>query len=122
MKTGSVSKTGKGKRPPDEIWDLELYVIDRTLKSVAAFTNLTRICHDYLEGKCRIEVIDIERNPRLAKETQIVAIPTLLKTFPLPMRRVIGDLSNTERVLAGLDLQPMVKNDVRITHQLHSRP
>ena len=67
-------------------------------------------------------MIDIERSPRLAKENQIVAIPTLVKTFPLPMRRVIGDLSNTERVLAGLDLPPMIKNDVRITHQLHGRP
>ena len=122
MKTRSVSKTRKDKKPPDKIWDLKLYVIDRTLKSVTAFTNLTRICHEHLEDKCRIAVIDIEKSPQLAKENQIVAIPTLVKTFPLPMRRVIGDLSNTERVLAGLDLPPMIKNDVRITHQLHERP
>jgi circadian clock protein KaiB len=116
MKTGLLSRTGKEKKPPDQIWDLKLYVIDRTLKSVAAFTNLTRICHEHLKDKCRIVVIDIEKTPQLAKESQIVAIPTLVKTFPLPMRRVIGDLSNTERVLAGLDLPPMIKNDAPITH------
>jgi circadian clock protein KaiB len=121
MKTGPVSKTRKDKKPPDKIWDLKLYVIDRTMKSVAAFTNLRRICHEQLDDKCSIEVIDIERSPQLAKESQIVAIPTLVKTFPLPMRRVIGDLSNTERVLAGLELHPMIKNDVQITYQLHGR-
>ena len=121
MKKRSVPKTRKDKKPPDKIWDLELYVIDRTMKSVVALTNLTRICHEQLEDKCSIEVIDIERSPRLAKENQIVAIPTLVKTFPLPMRRVIGDLSNTERVLAGLDLHPMIKNDVRIPRQPHGR-
>jgi len=121
MKTASVSKTRKGKKPPDKIWDLRLYVVNRTLKSVAAFTNLTRICHEHLEDKCRIAVIDIKRSPRLAKESQIVAIPTLVKTFPLPMRRVIGDLSNTERVLAGLDIHQMIKADVQRTHPLHGR-
>ena len=104
MKTGSVSKTGKGKRMPDKIWDLNLYVMDRPLKFTTALSNLTKICHEHLEDKCRIAVIDIEMSPRLAKENQIVAIPTLGKTFPLPMRRVIGDFSNTERVLAGLDM------------------
>jgi circadian clock protein KaiB len=122
MKARSISKTRKGKKPPDKIWNLKLYVIDRAPKSIAAFTNLTRICHEQLEDKCRIEVIDIERSPRLAKEREIVAIPTLVKTFPLPMRRVIGDLSNTERVLAGLAMPPMIKNDVRTTHYLRGRP
>ena len=122
MKARSVSKTRKDKKPLGKIYDLRLYVIDGTLKSVAALTNLTRICHELLEDKCRIAVIDIERNPQLAKESQIVAIPTLVKIFPLPMQRVIGDLSNTERVLAGLGLNPMIKNDIRITHQLHAKP
>ena len=122
MKTASISKTRKRKEPPDKIWDLSLYVIDRTLKSVTAFTNLTRICHEHLEDKCHITVIDIETSPRLAKENEIVAIPTLVKTLPLPMRRVIGDLSNTERVLAGLDLHQIIKNDVQIGHPLHGRP
>jgi circadian clock protein KaiB len=114
MKAKSASKTRKDKKPPDKIWDLRLYVIDGTQKSVAAFTNLTNICHEQLEDKCRIKVIDIEKNPRLAKDIDIVAIPTLVKTFPLPMRRVIGDLSNTERVLAGLDLRPAI-NQLRIS-------
>ena len=122
MKARSASKTRKDKKSSDKILDLRLYVIDRTLKSIAAFTNLRRICHEQLEDKCSIEVIDIKKSPQLAKESQIVAIPTLVKTFPLPMRRVIGDLSNTERVLAGLDLHPMIKSDVRIIHQPHSRP
>jgi len=122
MKTGSVSKTGKAKNPSHKICDLDLYVIDGTLKSVTAVTNLTRICHEVLGDKCRVAVIDIEKTPRLAKEGEIVAIPTLVKTFPLPMRRVIGDLSNTERVLAGLGLHPMIKNDAGITRQLHGRP
>jgi circadian clock protein KaiB len=86
------------------IFDFRLYVAGKTAKSISAFTNLTRICHEHLEDKCHITVIDIVRNPRLAKAGQIVAIPTLVKTFPLPMRRVIGDLSSTERVLKGLEI------------------
>lgn len=85
-------------------FDFRLYVAGKTAKSMAAFTNLTRICQEHLEDKCHITVIDILRNPRLAKAGQIVAIPTLVKTFPLPMRRVIGDLSIIERVLKGLDI------------------
>lgn len=116
MKTESVSRARKEKKTPNKIWNLKLYVIDRKTKSVTAFANLTRICHECLADKCRISVIDIEKSPQLAKANQIVAIPTLVKTFPLPMRRVIGDLSNTKRVLAGLDLPPMIKNDVRLAH------
>jgi circadian clock protein KaiB len=86
------------------VFDFRLYVAGKTAKSIAAFTNLTRICQGHLGDKCHITVIDILRNPRLAKAGQIVAIPTLVKTFPLPMRRVIGDLSSTERVLRGLDI------------------
>ena len=107
MKARSVSKTPKDKKRQGNTWELDLYVIDQTLKSVTAFTNLTRICHEHLEDKCGITVIDIETSPRLAKENQIVAIPTVVRTFPLPMLRVIGDLSNTERVLAGLDLHDL---------------
>jgi len=86
------------------IFDFRLYVAGETAKSIAAFTNLTRICQEHLEDKCHITVIDILRNPRFAKAGQIIATPTLVKTFPLPMRRVIGDLSSTERVLRGLDI------------------
>jgi circadian clock protein KaiB len=121
MKARSVSKARKDMKPPDKIWDLRLYVSDRTLKSVAAFTNLTRVCHEHPEHKYQISAIDIEKSPQLAKENDIVAIPTLVKTYPLPMRRVIGDLSNTGRVLAGLDLPPIMKNNVCITNPLHGR-
>ncbi len=115
MRTESVQKTRKDLKSKGKVWDLSLYVIDRKLKSVAAVANLTKICHEQLEDRCRIKVIDIERSPRLAKENEIVAVPTLVKTSPLPVRRVIGDLSNTERVLAGLDLRPAIKSGVRVT-------
>lgn len=86
-------------------WDLRLYVAGQTPKSIAAFSNLKRICSEHLEGKCRIEVIDLLENPQLAEGDQILAIPTLVRRLPTPLRKVIGDLSNTERVLVGLDLR-----------------
>ena len=86
------------------IFDFRLYVAGETANSLLAFTNLTRICHELFKDKCHITLIDILKNPKLATSGQIVAIPTLVKTFPLPMRRVIGNLSNTERVLRGLDI------------------
>ncbi len=102
MKKRPVSKAQKNKKVSEKVWDLLLYVVDRTLKSVKAFTNLTRICHEQLKDKYHMTVIDIEKSPRLAKENDIVATPTLVKTFPLPLRRVIGDLSHTDRVLKAL--------------------
>lgn len=122
MKARSVSRRRKDKKAPDKICDLRLYVSDRTPKSVAAFTNLTRISHEYLEDECRISVIDIEKSPQLAKGHDIVAVPTLVKAFPLPTRRVVGDLSNTDRVFAGLGIHPMTKNDVRMPNLSHGRP
>jgi circadian clock protein KaiB len=119
MKTGSAAKTRKGEKPLDKIYDLRLYVIDRTLKSVAAVANLTRICHARLRDNCHIVVIDIEKKPGLAKENNIVAIPTLVRMFPLPMRKVIGDLSDADRVLIGLDLHPTTKYDVRLPCRIH---
>jgi len=86
------------------IFDFQLYVAGKTAKSIAALTNLTRICQEYLEDKCQITVVDILNNPQLAESSQIVAIPTLVKASPSPVRRVIGDLSSTERVLKGLDI------------------
>ena len=86
-------------------WDLRLYVAGQTPKSIAAFSNLKRICAEHLEGKCRIEVIDLLENPQLAEGDQILAIPTLVRRLPTPLRKVIGDLSNTERVLVGLDFR-----------------
>lgn len=88
-------------------WELRLYVAGRTQKSVAAFGNLQRICDKHLKGKYSIEVIDLLRNPALARSDQIVAIPTLVRKLPPPKKKIIGDLSNPERVLIGLDIPGM---------------
>ena len=95
---------------PPEVWELRLYVAGQTTKSVAAFANLKKICEEHLAGKYRIEVIDLLVNPQLAAGDQIVAIPTLVRTLPEPIRRIIGDLSDTERVLVGLQLRPRKKS------------
>ena len=89
-----------------ESWELRLYVAGQTPKSVAALANLRRICEEHLAGEYTIEVVDLLENPQLAQGDQIVAIPTLVRKLPAPMRKIIGDLSNTERVLVGLDLCP----------------
>ncbi|HUP60913.1 MAG TPA: circadian clock KaiB family protein [Thermoanaerobaculia bacterium] len=89
----------------DGVWELRLYVAGQTPKSVMAFANLDRICKEYLAGRYRIEVIDLTQTPQLAVGDQIVAIPTVMRRLPLPVRKIIGDLSNTERVLIGLDLR-----------------
>lgn len=90
-----------------EFWELRLYVAGQTPKSVAAFANLKKLCEERLAGQYRIEVIDLLENPKLAKGDQILAIPTLVRKLPEPVRKIIGDLSNTERVLVGLDLVPL---------------
>ena len=94
-----------GLADPD-VWDLRLYVAGKTARSVAAFENLTRLCEEHLAGKYRIEVVDLLRHPQLAKGDQIIAIPTLVRKLPQPIRKVIGDLSNVERTLVGLQLRP----------------
>ncbi len=98
------SEIGQSKEA--EFWDLRLYVAGQTPKSQAAFANLKKVCEEHLSGKCRIEVIDLVRNPRLAQGDQILAVPTLVRKLPEPIRKIIGDLSNTERVLVGLDIRP----------------
>jgi len=90
-----------------ESWELRLYVAGQTPKSVTAFNNLKKLCEVHLAGKYRIEVIDLMKNPQLAKGDQIFAIPTLVRKLPQPLKKIIGDLSNTERVLVGLDLRPL---------------
>ncbi len=90
---------------PDEFWTLKLYVAGQSPRSLAAFANLKRICSEYLPGKYSIEVIDLLEHPQLAAGDQIIAIPTLIRKIPKPMRKIIGDLSNTDRVLVGLDLR-----------------
>ena len=89
----------------EEVWELRLYVAGQTPKSVTAFANLERICNEFLAGRYRIEVVDLTRTPQLAAGDQIVAVPTLMRKLPSPIRKIIGDLSNTERVLIGLDLR-----------------
>jgi circadian clock protein KaiB len=95
---GAPARTGAG-------WQLRLYVAGQTPKSLLAFANLKRICEDHLAGEYQIEVIDLIKNPQLAKGDQILAIPTLVRRLPEPVRKIIGDLSNTERVLVGLDVR-----------------
>ena len=103
----------KATEPKPEIWNLRLYVAGQTPKSLAAFANLKRICEEHLKGCYKIEVIDLLENPLLAKGDQILAIPTLVRRLPEPVRKIIGDLSNTERVLVGLDLRPALEAERR---------
>ena len=91
---------------PDKPWILRLYVAGQTPKSVAAFANLKKICEEHLAGDYRIEVVDLLENPQLAEGHQIIAVPTLVRQLPEPIKKIIGDLSNTERVLVGLDIRP----------------
>ncbi len=93
-------------RPSGKLWDLRLYVAGQTPKSLTAFANLKRICETHLSGRYHIEVIDLLEQPQLSQGDQILAIPTLVRKLPQPMRKIIGDLSDTERVLIGLDLRP----------------
>ncbi len=88
----------------EEVWELRLYVAGQTPKSLAAFANLKKICEEYLSGQYRIEIIDLLENPHLAKQDQIVALPTLVRKLPPPIRKIIGDLSNKEKVLIGLNV------------------
>jgi circadian clock protein KaiB len=87
-------------------YDLRLYVAGQTSKSVRAFANLRNICEEHLQGRYSIEVIDLVENPQLGRGDQILALPTLVRRLPAPIKKIIGDLSNTERVLVGLDLRP----------------
>lgn len=89
----------------DETFDLRLYVAGQSPKAIRAFANLRKICEEHLAGRYRIEVIDLLENPQLGRGDQILAIPTLVRRLPEPIKKIIGDLSNTERVLVGLDLR-----------------
>ncbi len=96
----------KPESSENEKWVLRLYVAGQTPKALTAFTNLKKICEEQLKGQFSIEVIDLLINPQLAGEDQILALPTLVRKLPVPVRKIIGDLSDTERVLVGLDLLP----------------
>ena len=92
--------------PEADFWQLRLYVAGKSPKSVAAFANLRRLCEEHLAGRYTIEVIDLLENPQLAEGDQIVAVPTLVRRLPEPLCKIVGDLSNTERTLVGLQLRP----------------
>jgi circadian clock protein KaiB len=100
-------KKGKPAKTANDKWVLRLYVAGQTPRAVTAFSNLKKICEEQLMGKYSIEVIDLLINPQLGNEDQILALPTLVRKLPVPVRKIIGDLSNTERVLVGLDLVPI---------------
>ena len=107
MKTTTSRPRSSGSNGrPVKLWQLRLYVAGQTPRSLAAFSNLKKICENHLKGCYSIDVIDLLEQPHLSKGDQILAIPTLVRKLPQPMRRIIGDLSNTERVLIGLDVRP----------------
>jgi circadian clock protein KaiB len=106
MKTNSESKNRRNTKSGD-FFELRLYVAGQTPRSIDAFANLKKICEENLKGKYNIEVIDLLKNPQLARGDQILAIPTLVRKLPQPIKKIIGDLSNTERVLVGLDIRPL---------------
>ncbi len=107
MKTKTVRRReSDSHRRSAKLWQLRLYVAGQTPKSVTAFGNLKQICEHHLKDRYRIEVIDLLEQPHLSKGDQILAIPTLVRKLPPPVRKIIGDLSDTERVLVGLDLRP----------------
>jgi len=118
---GRCARAGTGKEPglkaaarkkekadaTQKVWNLRLYVAGQTGKSITAFANLNTICEQHLAGQYSIEVIDLLTNPQLAKGDQIIAIPTLVRKLPEPIKKIIGDLADTERVLVGLDIRPV---------------
>jgi circadian clock protein KaiB len=104
---GSAEKALHEEQPEVAEWQLRLYIAGRTAKSMAAFENLKRVCETHLAGRYSIEIVDLLENPRLAAGDQILAVPTLVRKFPEPIRKIIGDLSNEERVLVGLDVRPL---------------
>ena len=102
----TVTNHNTPQNSEEEKWELRLYTAGQTPKSVTAFSNLKKLCEEHLKGRYTIEVIDLTRNPQLAAGDQIVAIPTLIRKLPEPLRRIVGDLRDTERTLVGLQLRP----------------
>jgi circadian clock protein KaiB len=107
MKTKTVKRRASAShRRPAKLWQLRLYVTDSTPRSLTAFANLKKFCETHLKGRYRITVIDLVKQPKLAKGDQILAIPTVVRRLPKPVRIILGNLSDTERMLVGLDLRP----------------
>src|SRR5690348_834293 len=107
-KDGSAREDNNRKARPfkSPLWELRLYVAGMTPTSVRAFENLKKLCEEHMHGAYKIQVIDLLERPKLAGGDQIIAVPTLVRRVPTPVKKIIGDLSNTERVLVGLDLRP----------------
>jgi circadian clock protein KaiB len=105
VKKSSKSKKESSPNGKGDFVELKLYVAGQTPKSLAALANLNKICKEHLEGRYKLYVIDLIKKPQLAQGDQILAIPTLVRKLPVPIRKIIGDLSNLERVLVGLNLQ-----------------
>ena len=105
MQSATTRNRMTGRSGDAATWQLRLYVAGKSSRSTKAFANLKRICEEHMAGKYRIEVIDLLKNPQLAKGDQIVAVPTLVRKLPAPLKKIIGDLSNEDRVLVGLDLR-----------------
>ena len=99
------NKKEQNEEPAEDAWILRLYVAGQTPNSLTAFENLKKICEEHLGTKYTIEVIDLQKHPQLAKDHQIIAVPTLIRKLPTPVKKIIGNLSNTEKVLVGLDLR-----------------
>lgn len=106
--SGPRRSPARGASAQPDVWNLRLYVAGQTPKSIAAFANLKRICDEHLKGRYTIEVVDLLKDPQLAQGDQILAIPTLVRKLPSPIKKIIGDLSNTERFLVGFDLKHKV--------------
>ena len=104
MKIKKLNSKSRDK-PAKKMWELRLYIAGQTPRAALAFANLKKICEEHLTGQYSIEIIDLLKHPQLARGDQIVAVPTLVRKLPQPVRKIIGDLSNTERVLVGLDLR-----------------
>jgi len=106
MTARTTATSRKKKTDDDDQWNLRLYVVGQTAKSVAAIANLKKFCAEHLDERYTIEIIDVAADPKVARRDGIVAIPTLVRKLPVPIRKIIGDLSNTDRVLVSFDLQP----------------
>jgi circadian clock protein KaiB len=108
----SLQEIGERNEPAaNEVWQLRLYVAGQTPRSVAAFANLKRICEEHLAGRYDIEVVDLMKHPQLAAGDQILAIPTLVRKLPQPLRKIVGDLRDTDRALVGLQIRPAAIGD-----------
>jgi circadian clock protein KaiB len=106
-----ISEQKSRHQPDADVWNLRLYVAGQTPRSIAAFANLKRLCEEHLSGRYNIEVVDLVKHPQLAAGDQIVAIPTLVRKLPEPLRKIVGDLRDTERALVGLQVRPATPPD-----------